>query len=47
MNVYDRWERMTSFGKELSFDTEIEARKYVDDLVSMGSPYKYEVRKAE
>jgi len=40
------WERMTQFGKELSFDTEAEARKLVETL-SENPFYEYEVRRVK
>jgi len=40
------WERMTQFGKELSFSTKEEAEKFVEQMRASGSPYEYEVRPA-
>jgi hypothetical protein len=44
----DEWERMTLFGKELSFDSETEAREFADKLrsywVGLRFSYEYEVR---
>ena len=41
---FERWERMTEFGKELSFDTKERAQELADELRDYGSPYEYEVR---
>lgn len=42
---FGEWERMTQFGKELSFNTKKEAEEYIENLRSMSSPYEYEVRR--
>lgn len=43
---FEPWERMTQFGKELSFPTKEEAEKFVKQMRAYGSPYEYEVRPA-
>jgi len=43
---FEPWERMTEFGKELSFPTKEAAEKFVEQMRAYGSPYEYEVRPA-